>query len=270
VPDAVTPDFVVGDIEVARVVEFEVPAPADRPLPGWMAEGGFTDGPGAVRIASTGLVVRAGGRTIVVDPWLVFDGDPADAAALAARAEAVASALASAGLAPDDVDLVVNTHVDGIGLNVRPAPGGAPGMVPTFPRARYLFSTAELDLSAGDARLDPLRGAGLIDAVSPPVEVAPGVILEEAPGHRPGHMAVRLRSRGAEALVPGHLVISPLQVADPAIALDEHPAEATATRRRLLGELAERAGVLIGSLIGGPGGGRVGADSDTWRLTPPR
>ncbi|HEX8804468.1 MAG TPA: hypothetical protein VF743_09750, partial [Acidimicrobiales bacterium] len=140
--------------------------------------------------------------------------------------------------------------------------------VPAFPRARYRLSRTELDLSADDRRLDPLRDAGVVDPVDPPAEVAPGVTVEEAAGHRPGHLVVRIADGGEEALVPGHLVISPLQVADPTIALDEDPAAATAIRRRLLGELAERGGRLIGSLVGGPGGGVVRPDGDAWRLDP--
>ncbi len=266
-PAHLTSDFVIGDIGVTRVVEFEVGAPAERPSPGWVVDGGFTDASGAVLIASSALVVRAGGRIVVIDPWLVFDRDPDDVGAQSQRAETILSTLASAGLRPEDVDVVVNTHVDGVGLNTRPVPGG-PGMVPTFPRARYRFSSTELALSASDSRLEPLRRAGAIDPVDPPAELAPGVTIEDAPGHRPGHLAVRLRSQGAEALVPGHLVISPLQVADPTIALDQDPSEATDSRRRLLAELADRDGVLIASLMGGPGGGRVATDGDTWRLTP--
>ena len=263
----VAPDFVIGDIEVTRVVEFEVAAPAERPPPAWLVDGGFTDDSGSVLVASTALVMRAGGRLVVVDPWLVFDGDPEDVHSLALRADTILAALGDAGVRPEDVDVVVNTHVDGVGLNVRPTPDGA-GMVATFPRARYVFSSTELGLSAADERLDPLRRAGVIDPVDPPAEVAPGVTLEDAPGHRPGHLAVRLRSRGAEALVPGHLVISPVQVADPTIALDEDPGGATATRREVLADLADRGGVLIASLVGGPGGGRVATDGDTWRLEP--
>lgn len=263
----VASDFVIGDIEVTRVVEFEVAVPAERPPPAWLLDGGFTDGSGSVFISSSALVIRTGGRLVVVDPWLVFDGEPEDVGALARRADTIVAALGAAGVRPEDVDVVVNTHVDGVGLNTRPAPDGA-GTVATFPHARYLFSSTELGLSADDERLDPLRSSGVIDPVDPPAEVAPGVTLEDAPGHRPGHLAVRLRSRGAEALVPGHLVVSPVQVADPTIALDDDPDRATATRRRLLADLADRRGVLIASLVGGPGGGRVAADGDTWRLEP--
>ncbi len=77
----VAPDFVIGDIEVTRVVEFEVAAPAERPPPSWLVDGGFTDGSGSVLVCSSALVIRAGGRLVVVDPWLVFDGDPEDVGA---------------------------------------------------------------------------------------------------------------------------------------------------------------------------------------------
>jgi hypothetical protein len=258
--------WAVGDIDVIRVVEFEVGAPTEDSVPAWVVERGFGDKSGLPLIASTATVIAAGPSTIVVDPWLVFDGDRTDIEAQTARTTALLGALAAAGFSAEDVDLVVNSHVDGVGGNVRPEPAGR--WVPTFPNARYRFSSTELDLSANDERLDPLREADVIDPVEPPADIAPGVTLEEEAGHRSGHLVVRLRSGEAEALLPGHLFISPLQVSDPSIALDEDAAMATSIRRRLLTELAQHRGLLIAPLLGGPGGGVVEPDGNTWRLTP--
>lgn len=62
-------------------------------------------------------------------------------------------------------------------------------------------------------------------------------------------------------------MISPLQISDPSIGVDDDPAQAAATRRRLLADLAKRGGQLIAPLMGGPGGGLVEPDGDTWQLT---
>jgi glyoxylase-like metal-dependent hydrolase (beta-lactamase superfamily II) len=258
--------WTAGDIELVRVVEFEVGAPTEDSVPAWVVERGFGDESGLPLIASTATVVAAGSSTIVVDPWLVFDGDRTDIAAQTARTTSLLDGLAAAGFSAEDVDLVVNSHVDGVGGNVRPDRSGR--WAPTFPNARYLFSSTELELSADDERLDPLRDADVIDPVDPPREIAPGVTLVEEAGHRPGHLVVRLRRGRHEALLPGHLFISPLQVSDPAIALDEDAATATAIRRRLLTDLAQSGGLLIAPLLGGPGGGVVEPDGNTWRLTP--
>ncbi len=71
--------------------------------------------------------------------------------------------LPAAGFAPAEIDLVLNTHVDGMGWNVRPSrsasdpasqPASDPGWVPTFPKARYVWTQAELDRT-----LDPAGGS---------------------------------------------------------------------------------------------------------------
>ena len=121
---------------------------------------------------------------------------------------------------------------------------------------------------AADGLAD-LVAAAALDPVAPedlPLVVAPGVQLESAPGHCDGHLAVRVTSADALAVIPGHLVLSPLQVADPSRPADEDPATAEATRRRLLEELADRGGLLVTSLLGGPGGGVVHRDGDGFRL----
>ncbi len=68
---------------------------------------------------------------------------------------------------PSDVDVVVLSHVDGIGWSLR---RDGDDWVPTFPRARYVLPAAELAAIDGGApinggeHLGPLRG--VLDAVS--------------------------------------------------------------------------------------------------------
>jgi len=70
------------------------------------------------------------------------------------------------------------------------------------------------------------------------------------------------------ACITGHLFISPLQIADPSLGFDEDPVAAEQTRRRLLTDLTACDGLLLSPLLGGPGGGRVRADGEGWRLVP--
>jgi hypothetical protein len=79
----------------------------------------------ALRVGSSAIVLDDGTATAIVDPWLAFD----DAARFTPRLDA----LSAAGWSADDVDVVINSHIDGVGANVDPATGA-----PTFPRARYL------------------------------------------------------------------------------------------------------------------------------------
>ena len=257
----------VGELEIVRVVEFEVGTPTEQRVPSWILERGFADAAGLPLIASTATVVTTGATTIVVDPWLVFDGDRSDIGAQTRRIGSLLDALADAGFAPADIDLVVNSHVDGVGANMRP--DGDHRWVPAFASATYHFSSAELALSAGDERLDPLREAGVIVPLDPPSEVASGVTVEEATGHGPGHVVVRVcaaakprrfclatsSSRRSRCPTP--------RSRSTRTRLPRHPSDAG-----LLAELAQRGALLIAPLIGGPGGGVVEPDGDTWQLAP--
>ena len=158
----------------------------------------------------------------------------------------------------------------GIGWSTRPTDDG---WRPTFPNARYLLPAAELaaiDRGVeinGAEHLGPLRDAGLLDAVDAPFEIVAGVSLVDAPGHNFGHVAVRIEDGSSLAIYPGHLVLSLLQVDDPGADAGELDlTTATATRRAVLDELASRDGVLLTTLVGGPGGGVVQRSGSGYRL----
>lgn len=257
----------LGETEIVRVVDFDLalPAPEGAVVPSWLTEQGFADAEGSLRVASSAIGVAIAGERVVVDPWLAFDGDRSHPGSLRPTADRLLGALGDAGFPADAVGTVVNTHLDGVGWNVAPSDDGQ-GWVRAFPGARYAYSRAELDLWAGDDRLAPLFDAGAVDAFDPPAELAPRVTAESAPGHGPAHCVVRIRSNGHEALIGGHLFISPLSVADPTQGLDDDLTLATSVRRALLADAAERHVLLVAPLLGGPGGGYVEADGDSWRL----
>ncbi len=256
-----------GAVQVTRVSDpgFELALPQDatttaalsaRP---WLSPHYLTP-ERALRIGSSAIVVRTPSAVMVVDPWLAFD----DPARLAPRL----AALRAAGIAPEEVDLVVNTHVDGVGANVE-ADGS-----PTFPNARYLVPEAELaQLRAGTHHDDrglallELEAKGLVEAVRGGEHVLPGVHLEDAPGHSFGHVVVWITSGGEDAVITGHLFLHPAQIGDPtSVNGDLDPAALAATRRTLLARCAEQGSLLIGPLFAAPGGGRIRRDGRTWSL----
>jgi glyoxylase-like metal-dependent hydrolase (beta-lactamase superfamily II) len=200
----------------------------------------------SLRIGSSCIVLRDGARTVLVDPFLAFD-DPA-------RHAPRLAALADAGVDPDEVDLVVNTHVDGHGANLDPSTGDA-----AFPKARYVLPAA--DPAAGE-----LPVADLVDA---PVELAPGLELVDLPGHGLGHAGVLVGTPPA-ALVVGHLFLHPAQIANPDVAdLDVDPATTRATRRDVLARCEAERLLLIGPLFEAPGADHVHrAGEGTWELQP--
>jgi glyoxylase-like metal-dependent hydrolase (beta-lactamase superfamily II) len=267
----------VGSIEIVRVADEDFALPVDPPLPRWCVEADLTASVDESRIAFTALAIRSGPTRIVVDPWLANDFPRAqpDAADRAAR---LLGTLGDAGFAPTDVDIVVNTHIDGIGWNTRPSASDAEPSVwePSFPNARYIIPVVELtDADAGhhDAgALVPLRTADLIDAIPAsftawttkpdPLPLTHGVSLVNAPGHNTGHVAVRIEEGDALAIYAGHLFLTPQEIARPCRDDDEDPAVAEATRRTILDELVERGGLLLTTLIGGEGAGIVRLDDE--------
>lgn len=255
--------WTVGDVRIVRIVDLEVDLPAGRPVPDWCVPA-FANGRGEVGLAFSAFGIFSAGRRIVVDPWLANDG-PRGREGAAAVAERLLHELAEAGFAAGEVDAVVNTHLDGIGWNTRPAPHGG-AWVPSFPNARYHWSAIQLDRRAADDRLVPLLAANVIDAVAPGDQLTSEVSVQDAPGHERGHLAVRIDSGGQVAIIPGHLFLSPLQVADPAIPFDEDQVTAADTRTRLLNDLADRQGLLLSPLLGGPGGGVVRRAGRGWCL----
>lgn len=248
----------VGAVAVVRVADDDFAIPSTTAVPSW-AIPSLAPAADEVGVAFSVFAIRDGDRRIVVDPWLANDFTRAGPDA-GAHVDGLLERLAAAGFPAEDVDVVVNTHWDGDGWNTRPVDGG---WAPTFATARYLYPQAELDeLAAGHHQSGPdgmavLQGAGVLDACRAGDELSPHVRLVDALGHRAGHLAVRIESDGAVAVLPGHLFLNPLQVADPTVAADEDAEVATRSRRALLADLAGCEGLLLTTLMGGPGGGRV-------------
>jgi glyoxylase-like metal-dependent hydrolase (beta-lactamase superfamily II) len=259
--------WAVGAVEVVRVDDpgHDLVLPQDdatvaalRRAP-WLRTHFVTDD-WSLRIGSSATVLRSGGRTVVVDPFLAFDDSD--------RIDARVAALRAAGGEPEAGDVVVNTHVDGNGVTVRAAGS------PAFPPARYLVPRAELEAlragTHGDLRGLPLVALwddGTVEASDGSETVADGVRLEDAPGHNPGHHVVWIEDGGDAAVIVGHLFLHPAQIADPDSEIGDWDPEALArTRRRLLTRCVDTGATLIGPLFADPGAGTVVPDGDTWRL----
>lgn len=260
------PTWTVGAIEITRVDDpgFELVLPSDdattaalRASP-WL-QPHFVTEDWSLRVGSSATVIRAAGTVVVVDPFLAFD-DPA-------RHGPRLLALRQAGVEADDVDVVVNTHIDGLGVNLL-HDGSA-----TFPRARYLVPRAEIEaIRAGEhgeslTEVVELHDAGRVEATDGDEQVAAGVQLADAPGHNPGHHVVWITDGDTSAVVVGHLFLHPAQIASPDVDNgDRDPVLLAATRRTLLARCAADGTLLVGPLFASPGAGHVRAVGDSWVL----
>ncbi|MFD1659047.1 MBL fold metallo-hydrolase [Streptomyces caeni] len=291
-PAALTPSWTVGDITVHRIDEVALPpqtgawllpdATADVVDGQEWLRPDFADARGSLRIDSHSFALSAGGLRVLVDTGIGNGKTRANPAWHRLRTDYL-DRLTAAGFPPDSVDLVILTHLhtDHVGWNTREVNGT---WVPTFPNARYLTSRTEREFWAGHAMDEPRRQmfrdsvipveeAGLLDLADVPAggtPVAPGVRLLPTPGHTPGHVALQISSGGERALITGDCIHHPVQFAHPSIGscVDIDPERSEATRRSLLGSLADTDTLVLGTHFPPPTGGRVITHGDAYRLSP--
>ncbi len=118
-------------------------------------------------------------------------------------------AIRAAGFKPDDIDIVVSTHLhfDHAGGNTHRRTVG--DVVPSFPRAEYVVQEDEFHFahrtnertraSYLTANFDPIQRAGLWRFVQGEAEITEGVRVIPTPGHTPYHQSVLVESAGETA-----------------------------------------------------------------------
>ncbi len=141
--------------------------------------------------------------------------------------------------------------------------------VPTFPNARYIFSRKELE--HWQARHEEEPSEAFADSVLPIVEAGRALLvsndhrlddevwLESTPGHSPDHVSVRLTSRGAQGVVTGDLVHSPVQCQEPTwiVSFDFDSQLAGKTRRAFLERYCETDTLVCGTHFPSPSFGHI-------------
>jgi len=282
----------VGDVTITRIVESGGgSSPLFAKLPptflfsnlsaeavqsqGWLRPH-FATADGDLIASIHAFVVESRGKTIVVDTCVGNDKVRSLPAWTRLSGPFLAD-FAAAGFALDGVDAVLCTHLhsDHVGWNTRLADGR---WLPTFPRARYLLSRLDYDGLAAAAddnsrevladSLAPVLAAGLVDWVDSDHAITDEVRLEPTPGHTRGHVSVRIRSAGAEAVITGDLMHHPIQCCDPRVEtrFNVDSEQAFATRMRFLREQADRDVLVLGTHFAAPTGGRVVSSGEAWRF----
>jgi glyoxylase-like metal-dependent hydrolase (beta-lactamase superfamily II) len=277
----------VGDVTIAKIVEIETASSARWILPDASRENlarvswcrpHFVTEDGQAIMSVHALALESQGRRIVVDTCIGNDKNlPGVQGWHRKQGGRFLRDLAEAGYPAESVDTVLCTHlhVDHVGWNTRLEHGK---WVPTFANARHLWSHAEYEhwsrteqAEYGDVFAEsvaPVFDAGLVDLVSPDARITDEVRLEPTPGHTPGHVSVRITSRGEEAVITGDVLHHPAQMAHPEwhSSADWDGDRAEATRRAFLERHADRPVLVIGTHFAGPTAGRVVRDGDVWRL----
>lgn len=282
----------VGGVRVDRVVESE--APILDPLQmfpqathrdieaqlSWLTPRFYDPASKLLVIPIQGFLIRAGGRTIVVDTCV---GDCKDRARpmFNNQQRDWIGRLRALGVAPESVDYVLLTHfhVDHVGWNTRLQEGR---WVPAFPNARYLMTREEWDYwrspegkrgmeRTGDYIADsvaPVVECGQADFVPMNHEVADGVRLLPAAGHTPGFVCVEVSSSGERLVLASDLLHSPLQCKFPEWPMRycADPSGSAATRVRFLGEWAKARTLVMPTHFPSPSAGYVERSNGSFRF----
>ncbi len=198
-----------------------------------------------ITLAMNSLLVRTGDHTVLIETGA---GNKLDdrMKKIYGPQELLLRSFAEAGVAPDEVDIVINTHLhfDHCGWNtVRQGDS----IVPTFPRARYFAPKGELwdahqqrerdRISYISENYDPLVDSGQMTLVEGEREIVPGISVRPYPGHTKTMQAVVIRSGGQTAcyisdLVPTTAHLDLVWV----MAFDLFPLETMESRKRFYAE----------------------------------
>jgi glyoxylase-like metal-dependent hydrolase (beta-lactamase superfamily II) len=218
-----------------------------------------TDPPDArnrIPLALNVALVESAGRRILVDSGLGERWDEPQRERLGIdRSTTLLSGLCRRGLAPEDIDIVVNTHLhfDHAGGNTRERDGR---LRPTFPKARYVVQLGEWEdathphersrASYREADYVPLAEARQLDTVQGEHELAPGVRVVPSGGHTAYHQMVVVEGGGETLVFPGDLVPTASHLPLPYVTgYDLFPVGTLEAKRRLLGRASSEGWRLL-------------------------
>jgi glyoxylase-like metal-dependent hydrolase (beta-lactamase superfamily II) len=208
-----------------------------------------------IPLAANSLLVRASGKNILVETgngtkwdaklrniYGFADGDP------------YGDSLAKAGMKPEEIDLVINTHLhfDHAGGNTRLANGK---LIPAFPNAKYVVQRAELEHAMRPTERDrasyyaddfvPITEAGKWQFVEGDCEILPGVSVVKIPGHNLQIQGVQIRGGGKTLMMVADLVPTRHHLPLPwIIAYDLYPLTTLETKRKWIGEIARNGWIV--------------------------
>ena len=215
------------------------------PKPLW-AKRAPADAENRILLGLNTVVVRTGKHTVAIETGIGNKLSDKLRTIYGAK-EQLPLAFAAAGIKPEEVDIVINSHLhfDHCGWNTTRTPDGH--VVPTFPNARYFAHRGEVEhghlqlerdaISYVSDNYDPLIESGqmtLLDVKRGETqEIVPGISVEGFPGHTSQLMAVHLDSRGQRACYISDLIPTSAHLdLNWVMSYDLYPIETIESRKR--------------------------------------
>jgi glyoxylase-like metal-dependent hydrolase (beta-lactamase superfamily II) len=285
----------LGRMRVHKVHEMDSPVPLESQLPGVTADDmrrllTWYDQPDEVTAdPATSLmtfsvhswVIELDGKVILIDSC---DGNHKNRSLDAVHQldTDYLRNLRRAGFAPEDVDMVMCTHLhfDHIGWNTRLENGR---WVPTFANARYIFGRRDYEYFRENPEGEALHFEAFQDSILPVMEAGKGELVEEdfiahreigngiwlqpAFGHSPGCCTINAQADGPAAIFWGDVVHHPIQLIrhDLPFAFDADPVAASRVRRATLERAADGGQMCFPAHFRRASAGHVLRDGDAFR-----
>jgi glyoxylase-like metal-dependent hydrolase (beta-lactamase superfamily II) len=249
----------------------------------WEPFAGEMDNRHRLTLALNSLLLRSQGKLILIETGV---GDKAGGWRRQSSPVAqgtLLTELAAIGVAPEEIDVVINTHLhaDHCGWNTRYA---GEELVPTFPNAEYLIIRDEWQAALApnertratylEENLLPLERHSRLNLVDGEHKLTGEVTIVPAPGHSPGHAHVVLSSAGETGIYTGDIAQVAVQLERTAwvSAFDILPLVTMETKKLMVERAITDGSLIISAHLPFPGMGRMSRNEQgqrKWRPEPP-
>jgi len=192
---------------------------------------------------------------------------------------ALEDGLRALGYSPDDIALVINSHLhfDHAGGNTYRDGSGATMLA--FPKARYVVQRGELEFASRTnertaasyfpPNFAPVSAAGRLDLVSGEREIVSGIRVVPTPGHTPHHQGILIESAGERAFYLADLVPTIAHLPLPWImGYDVEPLVTLETKRTILARALREEWLAIFEHDATHAWGRVTHDGKAYGFVP--
>ena len=187
--------------------------------------------------------------------------------------------LAQIGVSPNDISIVINTHLhfDHAGGNTYRDEAG--NIEPTFPKARYIVKRGEYDYATHtnertsasyfERNFMPVVRDSQFEFVVREKDIVKGVRVVPTPGHTPFHQSVLIESEGERAFFLADMCPTASHLPLPWImGYDVEPLVTLETKRRIFRQAEDEEWLLIFEHDATVPWGRVEHDGKGYRLKP--
>jgi glyoxylase-like metal-dependent hydrolase (beta-lactamase superfamily II) len=209
-----------------------------------------------IRMCANSLLVRTHGKNVLIETGNGTKWDPKQRAIYGVQdGDPLMDALARTGVKPDQINLVINTHLhfDHAGGNTRIVNDR---VLPTFRHARYVVQRGELEHAMNPTERDhasyfpdnfaPISKEGLWDLVEGNTGILPGISVARIPGHNADIQAVIISGGGKTLAFVADLLPTRHHIPLPWImAYDLYPLQTLETKRQWIPRLLNEGWIVV-------------------------